>query len=66
MKSALDFIVPTGGADLLFFALQPGSARGLGANHPVLSLILLFTFPRFLQVPVLAEWVGALDSGSPV
>ena len=37
-STALGFTVPTGGADLRFLALQPGSAMGgLGANHPVPS-----------------------------
>ena len=43
--TALDFTVPTGGADLRFLALQPGIAMGLGANHPVLS----HTLPLYLS-----------------
>ena len=51
--TALDFKVPTGGADLRFLVLQPGSAIG-GWGPAILCFRtpFLFTFPRFLQVPV--------------
>ena len=51
--TALDFTVCTGGADLRFLALQPGSAMG-GWGPAILCFRtpFLFTFPRFLQVPI--------------
>ena len=45
-KYGIDFTVPTGGADLRFLALQPGSAWGVGASHPVLSHTLPVYFPQ--------------------
>ena len=51
--TALDFTVPTGGADLRFLALQPGSAMGgWGPTILCFRTPFLFTFPRFLQVPI--------------
>ena len=46
--TALDTTVPTGGSNLRFLALHPGSAmrRGLGANHPVLSHTLPVYLPQ--------------------
>ena len=44
----LDFTVPIGGADIRFMALQPGSAMGGWAGHPVLP----HTPPVYLlQIP---------------
>ena len=49
----LDFTVRTGGADLRFLALQPGSAMGgWGPANLCFRTPFLFTFPRFLQVPI--------------
>ena len=44
-NTELDFTVPTGGADLCFLALQPGSVTG-GGNHPVLSLTISVYLPQ--------------------
>ena len=50
-NTALNFTVPTGGADLRFLALQPGSAMGgLGPAMLCFRIPFLFTFSRFLQV----------------
>jgi hypothetical protein len=37
-NTALDFAVPTSGADLRFMALQPGSEMGVGGQKPLAVL----------------------------
>ena len=51
--TVLDFTVRTGGADLRFLALQPGSVMGgWGPTILCFRTPFLFIFPRFLQVPI--------------
>ena len=52
-NTALDLTVHTGGANLCFLALQPGSAIGAwGPTTLCFRTASLFIFPRFLQVPI--------------
>ena len=50
--TALDFTVPTGGPDLRFLALQPGSAMG-GWGLTILCFLtpFLLTSPDFSRYP---------------